>query len=496
MTPDTRPAVVGAVYALLSTTCRYPLLFPSGSRSRVGHRCRRRRVTTASTAPAAPAGPLSDLLPGGTLEDPVRRRIAMVAVLAVGLGLAVYQGTTTTTSSAAALWIVTGVGVPLALAALRPRGGLVLVLAALALLGPIAMRTSDLAAQSGFTQEAAHDGGVLVTEAAAHDLLAGRNPYATSYADDLPEAWAELQVVPGESTPNPVVDHLPYLPGAVLAAVPGALLDDATGVGGDPRWVMALLIGAALVVLARRPEEVWARAAAMFALGSSFAVIYAAWGTNDAAAAALVVLAMAGARRHPVAAGLALALAVSYKAPLAAGLVPWAVWEARQRGLRGLARWWSLPTALAVTCVPFLAWSPDAFRSDTVDFWLGRGADAFPASGLGLAYRFPGLMDGPAGAVITVGLALAALALAIALVRTIDHEAVLPVAAAVVLLGLLIPARTFQPNYLALVTGLLAPVWLLAGRAVAVADDDAAIDAVLTDPAPDEIAARQGAGGY
>jgi hypothetical protein len=423
-------------------------------------------VTTTATSPVASAGPLSDLLPGGTLDDPVRRRTAMLAIAAVAVGLGIYGGTTTTTSSAAALWVVTGVGVPLALVALRPRGAVVVLVAALALLGPVAMRTSDLAAQSGHTQEAAHDGGVIVTEAAAHDLMAGRNPYAVSYADDLPEAWDELNVVPGESSPNPVVDHLPYLPGAVLAAVPGVILDDLVGVGGDPRWVMGLLVAGALVALARRPEEAWARAAAMFALGSSFAVIYAAWGTNDAAAAALVVLAMAGARRHPVAAGLALALAVSYKAPLAVALVPWAFWEVRQRGWAGLRRWWSLPVALAATALPFLAWSPSVFWSDTVAFWLGRGDDAFPASGLGLAYRAPDLMTGPVGAVITVGLAVAGLAAAVALVRRIDHEAALPVASALVLLGLLVPARTFQPNYLALVTGLLATGWLLADRAV------------------------------
>jgi hypothetical protein len=418
------------------------------------------------TASTAPAGPLSDLLPGRTLDDPVRRRLVIAAVAAVALGMALYGSTTTTTSSAAALWLVTAVGVPLGLVALRPRGALVLVVAVVALVGPLALRSANLAEQSGLTQESAHDGGVLVTEAAADGLLSGENPYDRSYAEDLPPAWEELRVVPGEATPNPVVDHLPYLPGAVLAAVPGVLLDDLVGVGGDPRWVMGVLVVGALVVLARRPEAEWARAAALLAFGSSFVVIYAAWGTNDAAAAALVLLAMAGARRHPGWAGLALALAVSYKAPLAAALVPWAVWEVRQRGWAGLRRWWTLPAALAVTCLPFLAWSPSAFWSDTVDFWLGRGDGAFPASGLGLAYRTPDLMSGPLGAVITLGCAAAGLALAVALVRRVDHVAVLPVASALVLLGLLVPARTFQPNYLALVTGLLASAWLVVGGAV------------------------------
>ena len=413
--------------------------------------------------PVARAAP--DLLPGGALEDPARRRALLVAVAVVALGLGLYGSTTTTTSSAVALWVVTGVGVPLGLVALRPRGALVTLLAVAALLGPLALRTSELVARPGPPQEASHDGGVYVTRAAADDLLGGRNPYAASFADDLPTSWAQLQVVPGRTDPNPVVDHLPYLPGAVLAAVPGVLVERAVGVGGDPRWVMGLLVAAGLVALARRPEEAWARAAAIVAFGNAFVVIYAAWGTNDAAAAAAVVVAMALARRHPAVAGLALALAVSYKAPLAAGLVPWAVYEARHHTWVGaLRRWWTLPAALVASCLPFLVWSPSAFRADTVDFWLGTGPDAFPASGLGLGYRAPELMSGPLGLAITAALALGGLAAGVALVRKVDHEAVLPVAAAVVLLGLLVPARTFQPNYLALVSGMLATGWLLAGR--------------------------------
>ncbi|WCO69079.1 hypothetical protein PO878_10110 [Iamia majanohamensis] len=357
-----------------------------------------------------------------------------------------------------ATWVITGVGVPVLLWAYRPRSLLVVALALAAVIAPQVPRSLALAGDAG-SQRAAHDGGVHVTGAAAEALLEGQNPYEVSYRGALPDAWTSLEV--GEdSFPNPVVDHMPYLPAAFLVAVPGVALEGLTGVGGDTRWTMGLLVLAALVVVARRPERPWARAATIVAFGSSFAAIYAAWGTNDVAAAALVGLAALGAARHPAWAAAALVLAVSYKAPLVVGLVPWSVWVVQREGWRGLARWWPLPVGLALTMVPFLLWSPGPFVDDTVGFWSGTTAGSFPASGLGLGFRAPGLMTGAPGAAITLGAAAVGLVAAVALVRRAPHPAVLAVAAAVALLGVLVPARTFQPNYLALVTGLLAFGWL------------------------------------
>ncbi|HXH57367.1 hypothetical protein [Iamia sp.] len=144
--------------------------------------------------------------------------------------------------------------------------------------------------------------------------------------------------MPETATPNPVVDHMPYLPAAFLVAVPGVVLERATGFGADPRWVMGLVVVAALVALARRPEPGWARGAAIMA----FVV-------------------------------------------------------------------------------------------------------AFLAGGL---------------------------AAAVALARRVDHVGILPVSSVLVLLGLLIPARTFQPNYLALVAGLLGTGWLVVGAHLGVDGDD------------------------
>ncbi|HYI63163.1 MAG TPA: hypothetical protein VEW93_15335 [Acidimicrobiales bacterium] len=421
-------------------------------------------MTSATRAPEAVAPwrrADRPVLPGGTFEDPTRRGAAFAGVLVAAAGLALYGSSATTAASVLSLSVVSGLALPLWLVALRPRRAALVGVALLALLVPLAVRTADLAAHPG-PQESAHDGGVHVTRAGAEDLLAGRNPYAQPFADDLPPAWARINVVPGQVTPNPVVDHLPYLPGAVLVAVPGVLLERALGVGGDPRWVMGLFVLAAVVALARRPEEAWARAAAIVAFGSASVVVYAAWGTNDAAAAALVVLAALGARRHPGWAGAALALAVSYKAPLALGLVPWAVWVVRRDGWAGLRPWGTAPALLAATTLPFLAWSPGDLVTDTLRFWTGTTGTPFPASGLGLGYRAPDLMESPLGPVVTVALAAAGLAGAVALARRVAHPAVLPVASALVLLGLLVPARTFQPNYLGLLSGCLACGWLLA----------------------------------
>src|SRR5690606_287857 len=111
----------------------------------------------------------------------------------------------------------------------------------------------------------------------------------------------------------------------------------------------------------------------------AFATAYMAWGTNDTAAAALLVLAALGARRRPAWAGAALALAIAYKAPLALAVVPWALWVGRTQGRAALRRWWSLPALLAATTLPFLAWGPSSFLDDTLRFWTGSTDTPFPA---------------------------------------------------------------------------------------------------------------------
>ena len=53
---------------------------------------------------------------------------------------------------------------------------------------------------------------------------------------------------------------------------------------------------------------------------------------------------------------------------------------------------------------------------------------------------------------------------AVVLVRRLPHHpAILPVATAVAMVGVLVPARTFQGNYLAAVAGMLATGWLVVG---------------------------------
>lgn len=410
----------------------------------------------------------------------------MAGTLAVSVALYGFTTASTVPTSALSLWLASGLAVPLWLVALRPHGVLAVGLAVAALMVPLALRTAELVEQPGPPQEAAHDGGVHVTRAAADDLLLGRNPYSESFGDELPSSWLMLRVVPDTPTPNPVVDRMPYLPAAFLVAVPGVVLERVTGFGADPRWPMGMFIAGAVLALARRPEPGWARGAAIMAFGSSFVVIYAAWGTNDAAAAALLTLAALGTARRPGWAGAALALAVAYKAPLALALVPWVVWLVHRGGWAALRPWWTAPALLAVTTLPFLAWSPGDLLDDTLWFWAGRGDVPFPASGLGLGYRWPGLMEGLPGALVTLAFLVGALAAAVALARRVDHVGILPVSSALALLGLLIPARTFQRNYLALVAGLLAAGWLVVGAHLGTGDDEVASEAtrVGADRAP------------
>jgi len=239
-------------------------------------------------------------------------------------------------------------------------------------------------------------------------------------------------------------------------------------------WAVLVL---ALVVVARRREPAWMRAGVLFGLGSAFSIVYLAWGTNDLLAATLVVLALCAAEDHPRRAGVALAVALSAKVLLAVLLPPLALAVFLAGGWAALRRWWTLPATLAVTCLPFLAAAPGAFLDDTVWFNLGRSKPLMPVSGIGLPALYPHTMHGPLLGVLTLlGLVLA---LAFPLWAVWKRPSVWTAgsAAAVALLAVLIPARTFQTNYLVLVA-VLAPLGWFARR-------DAGVGPVLGVAAPD-----------
>jgi hypothetical protein len=387
------------------------------------------------------------------------RRTAGFAVVIVSLVVACLPSATLW-MLLAAMSIALSVGLPLILAD-SPRAAeravpvLVIVLALLA-----GLAAYGRANGSGPVRDRSHDGGVIVTRAAADDIVHLRNPYTDDYADELPASWLLVEGSDGVKVANPVADHFPYLPAAALIHVPFVAAADAAGVTWDPRILGWLVLVGALIALARRPEPAWLRVGAIGGLAGPFSMIYLGWGTNDLLAVSLAVLALCWADRRPRLAGVALALALSTKLLLAVLLPPLALAVVLAGGWAALRRWWTLPATLLVTCLPWFAAQPSDFLDDTVWFNLGRSKPVMPTSGIGLPAAHADLFHGPLLGVITaVGLVLAVV-LPLWAVRRWPSVWVAGASAGVALLCVLVPARTFQTNYLVLVAALLPLAWL------------------------------------
>lgn len=354
-------------------------------------------------------------------------------------------------------------GLPLVAVGLRVRGEGVVraVLAVSVVLAGLFVADALTATGAGVDD---HDGGVWVTAAASDVVARGQNPYTADFTDALPPEW-QLVPVPGrDPVVNPLHTTYPYLPAAFLAHVPGRAVAGAGSPLADPRVVMTATYVLALVAVARWAASSRARVAALLAAGGPLVLGYLAHGTNDAWAASLVVLAAAAATRWPRAAGAALAVAISIKALVVVAVVPFGLWAWRRGGWAGLRRWWTVPATLALTVAPFLVADPGALMADTVLFWAGASDASFPPSGYGLPVRFPGVVHGPVQAALTVLGAVAGLAGAVAVVRRAPGAAALPLATAVAVAGLVVPATTFQANYLVLLAVLASTGWLLVDR--------------------------------
>ncbi len=406
----------------------------------------------AITRPARPAvgGPAVDLASG-------RRHVGMATILA---------GTVLVGWSSAPLWVLlagltlaVAVGLPLALSGTR-FGARVLLPIALVLVAvagawaPMARMAGD-----GPLRYRTHDGGVIVTREAARLTIGGENPYTATYGGVLPPSWAEVQAASGAQIPNPVIDHQPYLPASFLVQVPFELGSRVLGVTWDPRVLCWLALVGTALLLARRPGPAWARAGAVLTLGSAFTVTYLSWGTCDSLSVCAFVAALAWAESRPRSAGVLLALAISCKFLFLVGVAPLALVLVRRHGWSVLRRWWTLPAVLGATCVPYLLASPVEFLDDVLWFNLGRSEPKMPTSGLGLPALAPGLAQGWVLLVLTV----VGVAVAFGLVpwladRWRSLAAVGPLTS-LALLGLLVPARTFQVNYLVLVVAATATAW-------------------------------------
>ncbi|WCO69081.1 hypothetical protein PO878_10120 [Iamia majanohamensis] len=389
--------------------------------------------------------------------------VAAAGLLVALAGFVLAQRASGAISGLTALWLVHAVGLPLVLAALRPRLPRLLIAATLvvAVAWPgylVVQRIVDPPA----SQLAGHDGGVWVTRAAAEDVLHGRNPYAQTFDDDLPAEWLRISTG-GEPFANPITTIYPYLPGAFLAVAPLAALPGGTDLG-DPRVLMLATFALAMLLVARDRSPGWARVATLAASTGPLVAIHLAYGTNDTWSAALVVVAALLATRWPRTAALALGLAISVKFLVVLAVLPFGLWLWDRGGWAALRRWWPTPAFLLATCLPFLVAGPRAFLDDTLLFWAGANDRPFPTSGFGLPAVAPDVFQGPLLGLTTLLLALAGLAGAVLLVRRLPgHPGILPVATAVAMVGVLVPARTFQGNYLVAVAGLLATGWLVVG---------------------------------
>lgn len=425
------------------------------------------------TVPTAPPGAVRRPSPLKRLTERDARPFFAVAVLATAAALAIpADPEPLAISGLIAATLVTAVALPCILRILRP-GRWVVVVALLALAVPLMVQTTqNLTNDSIHPRLRYHDGGVLATRAAARDVMAGRNPYAASFRDDIPSYWTPLMDRHGNRTPNPLVEHYPYLPGAFLVQIPFLVVGDALGLEWDPRLIGVALLLATGVVVARRREAPWARAATILVLGSAFPVTYGAWGRNDVIPGCLVLLTAFAALTRPRLAGALFALAVSFKFLVLVAAIPLVWWVVHRQGKAALRRWWTAPALLAALCLPFFVADPRAFIDDTLLFNLGLTDLVYPTSGMGLPVAAPGIFHGPVLALATLASEATALALPVLVIWRYRRAAAIPFGAAVGTWFLIWPSRTFQTGYLTLIVVLASAGWLL-------------IDGVASDPDPE-----------
>lgn len=364
----------------------------------------------------------------------------------------------------AGLTLAVAVGLPLAVAsapgaARRLLPVAVVLVAVLGAWAPYARATG-----SGIARDRTHDGGVTVTVEAARMVLRGENPYTERYDDVLPSSWARVQGADGELVANPVIDHEPYLPLSFLVQTPFVAIGDALGTGWDTRVLAWVALVGTVLLLATRPGPAWVRLGAVLTVANAFTFTYLAWGTNDSIAACALVAAFVLARNRPGWAGAVLAVAISFKFLLLVAVPPLLVLVVAEGGWHAVRRWWTTPGLLAATCLAYLAWSPGPFLDDVLWFNLGRTEPLMPTSGLGLPAVAGGLFHGPVLAVVTFAGLLVAFGLVPWLAHRLARPAWIGPLTSLALLGLLVPARTFQVNYLVLVVTVAATGWWLFDR--------------------------------
>jgi hypothetical protein len=243
-----------------------------------------------------------------------------------------------------------------------------------------------------------HDGAIQ-TEEAIKFLLAGKNPYAESYATTPMGQWPFHE--PGVSR-NPALDHLPYLPFTFLSAIPLYLTAQITLGWYDQRLVYLLMFVVMLPMLlqlGRTPRDKLA-AVMVVALNPLFVPFFIE-GRNDIVVLFWLVGAMLLLQQRRIGwAGVFIACAAASK-QTAWFLLPFFVLyvldPATRKNWRELitrART-LLPAILlfALVIVPFLIWNASALLTAVLILPSGNSAadSIYPIRSMGLGGLLLGL---------------------------------------------------------------------------------------------------------
>ena len=216
-----------------------------------------------------------------------------------------------------------------------------------------------------------HDGAIQ-TEEAAKFLLAGKNPYATSYAA-TPMARYDFSIF--DVTVNPALEHNPYLPLTFILPIPFYVLMQSALGWFDLRFVhltLFLTLWLLLPQLARNDEK---KQGLLIAFGlNPLLVPFFVEGRNDIVVLFWLVLAVWALQRNRVslsALAFGLALAVKQTAWLVLPFYLLYVWRGpleskwttqTRRALVALL----LPSVILI--LPFATWNWNAFFEDAVLF--------------------------------------------------------------------------------------------------------------------------------
>jgi hypothetical protein len=279
-------------------------------------------------------------------------------------------------------------------------------------------------------------------------LLHGANPYTTTF----PNVYSPQESIAYYGAGAVVGDHLaygfPYLPGALLDAVPGYLL-------GDVRFSGVLLLGLLSMLVLLTTADLRGRFVALTLVTAPvvMAVITGSW-TEPAQVALVGFAVVALKRRHLLVAAILLGLAFATKQYLVVALP--ALWLLR--GVFGRRQWLALVGTALVVTLPFVVAAPHEFWRAVVEWQLIQPFRPDSVSLLALSVNHLGW---PPPAVY--GLLPIAVGLAVALLlawRLVAGPAAFLLAMALSLLSTVLLAKQAYINYYMFVGGcLLLAAW-------------------------------------